>query len=224
MQASNNELDFFSPAIIEKIGEKELARLNGMEVGELEEDIGGDMADISNRFLLLAVKVAIYERKGGDLQKLRLHYLSLYRKVGSGQVHPDVVTKFIGNPTLIKKVVSLPMPDQERLVSGKVELVELVDGRYDTRRIPNPLMLSAEQIQQVIASDHIRENNEQIIYLQREKSKQVEPDEFDQATVNYRIGKHSAPLTRAQRRKLEAAIAKNGIEVVIKALKAAGLL
>lgn len=171
----------------------------------------------------LADIIAAAIRRGLDLSYIKNQPLiDVLRKIESGQIDPDMANRFLRS-RVFKYLMGLPLDEQRRIAStGTVEVVVRREDTFDVR-VMDVDSLTPRQMRLVFTRGRIRTRAEQTAILEDE-AKQSKEDEFDTATVNLRIGKHLVPVTRAQKRKFDAAIDKKGVGVIAKALKAAGLL
>ena len=112
------------------------------------------------------------ERRGEDLSELKLGMLGYLRRIAAGQMLPEIAARYFGQPLLLSRASSMPLPDQERLVADQsVEVYEVdEDGQTSARRIPAHL-LSAGQIRQVIGRNGIRGEQEQLLYARENRHK-----------------------------------------------------
>ena len=97
-----------------------------------------------------------------DINSLNLPNVEYFRKVAHGSMSADVFVKFAGLPVMMRRIASLPMPDQKMLVDGKPLKVMLRGGDH--------LLIAAndmttDQVRQVFASSHIRSDAEQVAWL-----------------------------------------------------------
>jgi hypothetical protein len=148
------------------------AKADGMTTQELREWLVSCLEVSSRNLLELAVCVAKLEERGEDLSGIRglglVHHL---RRIACGQLLPEVVAKFAGSPTLIARIGSLPIPDQERIIAGEFLLLAVyaTDGSITNRSV-DPLLMDAWEIRQVFARDHIRSQSEQALILERRRA------------------------------------------------------
>jgi hypothetical protein len=143
------------------------ARFREMTVEELMQLLADGLNLTARSLLSNAVAIAVLEEKGKDLSGLKISLLHHLRKIACGQLLPEVVVRFAGKPSLITRVGSLPIPEQRRLAAGEHVLLLVPDvheGGY-THRMADPLDMSAAQISQVFARDHIRSEAEQALKL-----------------------------------------------------------
>lgn len=114
----------------------------------------------------MASIVAELEHRGEDLSGLRLGIVDHLRRIAAGQLLPEVVVRFAGYPQLLRVVTALPLPDQQRLLDeGSVSLAVWREGRIEFRRA-DPLCLPPAQLRQVFAGDRLRNDAEQVSYLE----------------------------------------------------------
>lgn len=116
----------------------------------------------------MAVLVRLAEERGIDLSELPGGTLiNMLRKIAAGQVLPELVHRFAINRTLYRRAEALPLPDQRRVAADELFTVVELGEDGPTHRLLPPSKLAPEQVSQVFASDHIRDEAEQITWLQR---------------------------------------------------------
>jgi hypothetical protein len=129
-----------------------------------------------NGILKAAEVIASMGRCGDDLSDLGIsQWLTFLRRVGSGELLPEVLTRYMIGPSqhLLSKVSRLIIGDQKTVVSAKPIKVVEHDGKGYTSRLILAENMSPEQIRQVFATDHIRDEPEQVTWLEREKKKRI---------------------------------------------------
>jgi hypothetical protein len=145
----------------------ELDELSLLSTEELKAELARAMEITVAALRRMAAIVRVLEERGEDLSDLKnglLHYL---RRIAYEQCLPETVVRFGNVPILVRNVSKLPLPDQRKLAGG--EPVPLVvrgpDGRFELRQA-DPLGLSGAQVAQVFAPDHVRDQSEQILWLE----------------------------------------------------------
>jgi hypothetical protein len=112
--------------------------------------------------------VRLLEERGEAVEdEANKSLVSWLRRIAYGQLAPEAVIRFSGKPSLINQISSLPLPDQRRVASGQpVSLVvRRGSGGFDSRLI-DPLYMSPSQFTQVFARGRIRDEAEQIAFLE----------------------------------------------------------
>lgn len=107
------------------------------------------------------------EERGEDLSALHTGMIGYLRRIAAGQLLPEVVVRFAEAPLVLQKIATLPLPDQQKLVNGEpVKVMIFADeGRPDFRML-DPLKMTASQVHQAFASGKLRDDAEQIYYLE----------------------------------------------------------
>jgi hypothetical protein len=104
-----------------------------------------------------------------DIESLKLPNINYFRRVAHGNMIPELFVSLVGAPMVLRKVSNLPIPDQQRIASGKPVKVILRGGDHMLIRVDD---LTSEQARQVFASDHIRSDSQQAAWL-AERSQNV---------------------------------------------------
>lgn len=163
-----NEERALAPAGPAPADARELA---AMDTARLREELAAALRLTVAAIVRLAFIVRLLEERGEDLSGLKLGLLNHVRRVAYGQVLPEIVVRFAGQPLVLQRVSALPRPDQERLArsgdDGMVELVVRREQGFD-KRMADPARLTREQVWQVFATDHIRSEAEQILLLEEQ--------------------------------------------------------
>ncbi len=134
------------------------------------------MIDMGNSVLSLmrcGIKVRILEERGDDMSDVNMNLVGYVRRVAYGMMLAEVVVKFHGVNHLVSRIGSLPEKDQRRLAEGgTVPLVVFKpDGTTDFTNA-DPSGFDVILARQVFADSrhpsgpHIRNEKEQVIYLQ----------------------------------------------------------
>lgn len=140
--------------------------LAGLTSDTLRAMLSKSLERTARELTRLAWIVRILEERGEDLADLRIGLLSYLRQIAYGQVLPEVVVRFGSAPTLVRAIAALPSPDQRRLADGEPVPMVVREGDTYTHRLVDPLKMSGGQVRQVFASDHVRDEGEQILRLQ----------------------------------------------------------
>jgi hypothetical protein len=120
----------------------------------------------AENLLHLAILVVMAEKRGyGErLQQMRWTLLPYLRRIAYGQVRPQLVADFAGSSGVLRKLTALPLPEQDRVLKGGIPVVFREGGQTQKRTVPVAKM-SYQEINQVFATDHIRDEGEQLSYL-----------------------------------------------------------
>lgn len=108
------------------------------------------------------------EKRGEDLSEFRrqtVHFLSL---VAYRQLLPEAYLQFMGMSQWLKAISQLPMPDQERIASGKtlpLVVAGTVGQKWTVLQVA-PRDVQPAKIKQLIGPDGIRSEAEQIAWLE----------------------------------------------------------
>lgn len=157
-------------ALLKKMDEAFNTELEALSIEQLKARLADSLRVTVGGLRDAALCVRELERRGEDLAHLKLSLMKYLRLVAYGQTIPEVVVRFAGQPALLNTIVSLPLPDQERLAGG--EPVVLVttgpDGRL-TNRMVDPRELKGKQVGQVFGRGFIRPESEQILLIDHEK-------------------------------------------------------
>lgn len=114
------------------------------------------------------------ENRGHDISAFRMCPIHSLRLIASGQLLPEILVAFIGQPSLVRAIGSLPISDQERIARGEpLKLVVFGSGGQTDTRMVAPRLLGSKEIKQLFDRDHIRDEAEQAMYLDRQRQKQI---------------------------------------------------
>ena len=151
-----------------KIVPGDIADLSTLTDEQLLQEIR-DGIEMSARGIERAARAIVeLERRGRDLSEFRrqtVHFLSL---VAYKQLLPEVYLQFMGNGPWLRVIAQLPIPDQEKIASGK-SLPMVVAGTGPTKWttiLVNPRDVQPAKIRQLIGPDGIRDEGEQIAWLE----------------------------------------------------------
>jgi hypothetical protein len=151
--------------------ESQAKELDTLSTQELKDAFLESMRVAGTHLIRMAAIVRLLEKRGEDLSDLRYGLLGYIRKIACGQLLPEVVVKFQGAPLLLNRISSLPIPDQEKVVKTETfRVVRILNGDIDVRTVP-PMLLSRDEVAQVFAADHIRDEIEQQVYLRARETK-----------------------------------------------------
>lgn len=146
--------------------------LESMTVAELREALAQCLNRIKDNIVeavrLVDILVNVH---GEDLSDIRNGWMAQIRKVVAKKLLPDVLQRF-GTSVLTSAISRLPHVDQQRLAEGeRVLFVEEDAHGNKTHRKISPDELLPEQVKQVFAADHIRNEREQELWLANEREK-----------------------------------------------------
>lgn len=137
--------------------------LTTMSISELHDQLKICMSDTAKQIRRMADIVKALEDRGEDMSNLRIGMLSYLRRIASGQVDEQVITRYSSLPTLVHRISSLPINDQRKIIADGA--VECLGKNGDVVEIA-PENLLANQVTQVFAKDgHIRSIEEQKEYI-----------------------------------------------------------
>ena len=120
-------------------------------------------------FIRLAAVVRRAEELGDDLSDMEISLVPQLRRIAYDQMLPEVLVRFQGNLRVLRKVASLPLPDQRRIVDGEPCKVMLLNGDH---RLVSPLNLTGREVSQVFGPDGLRHEGEQLAYLRERQERQ----------------------------------------------------
>lgn len=116
-----------------------------------------------------AIAVRELDRRGVDFSDVQVWMIGYIRAVGAGNLSASALMRFAGKRSLLNRIVTLPIQEQERLASG--EPVDICISKNDSAKI-DPLEMSAEQISLVFPLGKRRSVSEQrAIMLTRDVEK-----------------------------------------------------
>lgn len=121
---------------------------------------------------MAAVYVRELESRGEDLAALKVSMMKYLRLIAYGQMLPEVVVRYAGQPLLLNIIGSLPVPDQGRLAAGdSVKMVTYTSDGQLTHRMVDPRELHPAQMRQVFDKGSIRSESEQVVWLDADRAK-----------------------------------------------------
>ena len=144
--------------------------LMAMDTARLKVELTKALGATASRLVRLAWIVRILEERGEDLSDLGMNLIPYLRRIAYGQLSAEAVVRFSGSPALMETIAALPRPEQDRMAAG--ESVTLVvpaaaggSSKYDLRRA-DPAKLTRRQFRQVFARGRLRDEAEQILFLE----------------------------------------------------------
>jgi hypothetical protein len=74
---------------------------------------------------LIQVASVVYEleRRGKDLSSLKIGLIPYLRKIAKGELLPELVVKYSGEPRSLQKVAKLPVTVQQEIFDGKRDFI-----------------------------------------------------------------------------------------------------
>lgn len=160
--------------------QSQLKTIEKMSKEELRAELAKCLRVTAEQLVRSAAIVRRLEDLGDNLEDLKTGMIGYLRKIAYNQLIPDLVVMCQGAPMLMSKVMTLPIPDQQKIVSGEpMRVMELTEKGEETHRLVPPLMLSSEQVRQVFGRECIRNDRQQVLYLrdQKQRFQQVTTDE-----------------------------------------------
>ena len=135
---------------------------------------------------------------GEDMAKVRSAlsggYFDWLRRIAAGQLRPELICRFWQNSELVNRLRKLPPQDQRKLAGGgRVPVVVTgPDGKTDVRNLSVEEIRDGGLMNQVFASDHIRDEGAQANYLDnlRREAAKPKPEHFGSSPYKEaRLGK-----------------------------------
>jgi hypothetical protein len=186
-----------------------LGQLRSMTDEQLLEELKTGMRVNADNLLRMALVVKELESRGADLSGVKLGLLHHLRRIACGQMLPEVVTQFAWSPALIARIGSLPLSEQRKLVDGdRVKMLTYGPDGSMTHRLADPVAMTPDQVNQVFARDHIRDDSEQALWLDRrvirERAKKAIPERIgdmhiDKEREGVVVGRTFIPLDHLRR-------------------------
>lgn len=128
-----------------------------------------------------AAIVEEYHRRDYDLSDLEgvaagmVHRL---RDIANGRLLPELVYKFFNRPGMLNTLARLQLDDQKKFVDDEpLKLLTFTqDGRQTHLMVkPSKLMKEPDQVKQIVASDHLRDEAEQALWLDTRRKNAMKP-------------------------------------------------
>jgi len=116
--------------------------LEALPTDTLKKQLSNTLGLTARHLMRLAVIVAVLEDRGEDLSALKNGFLSVLRKIATGELLPDLVVLFAADPHKIQTAAKLPVEEQREILSGRRSIPDR--KRSSTRssgsvgRIPEP--------------------------------------------------------------------------------------
>ncbi len=166
----SNDLTVLRDFPLTGLSSTDVAAIERMTVAQLRHALAESLATTAASLLRLALIVRLLEERGEDVSDLRLPLLTYLRLIAHGQLLPDLVARFAENPPLIRQLSYLPIATQRSLAAGEAIRLVVRNGDGYTHRLAEPSKLDMGQRNQVFARDHVRSDEEQILWLEGRKT------------------------------------------------------
>lgn len=188
-----------------------LQQFAAMTAEERAKQFEHRFANLAEHLFELALLVSTMREAGDELPSMAEDLADDLSRIAALQMIPEVYTIYgkSARRSLYNAIRALPIADQERLCHGaRIEVVlKQPDGSWDKQRL-SPSEMSSQQLRQVFAGGHIRNEREQKNWLRaRERapspprSVKVGNLEIDRDRIGAKLGRHFIPLAD-----LEAAV------------------
>jgi hypothetical protein len=148
----------------------------------------------------MAQGVRILDERGDDPPPLDRQFLSVLRRIASGQIADEVISRFSDRSKLFAVIAQLPLPDQKRLGQGAaVPVAIFVEGHQSTFRMVDPLDLSPKQYERVFGGGRIHPPEEQLAKLDATPTQRKQASPLicrpDKANGGVVVGKAAVPAS-----------------------------
>lgn len=161
-----------------------ISTLSTLSTQELRSELNRALDMTAAHLRRLAAIVRLLEERGEDLSDLRLGLLGYLRQIAWGRLLPEIVVRYAEFPSALRAIAALPPPDQERFARGDGVplIVRREDGSTD-KRMADPLRITGEQVRQLFGPRGLRDEAEQILWLESRGKPRVEVTAQDRVTV-----------------------------------------
>ena len=139
--------------------------LEKLDTDQLLKEYEQEKATTLKHVVRLAAIVLLLEERECDLSGVSIPGLDYVRKVAYGQLRPEVYARYAAHPRALRKIAALPIPDQRRMANDEPLKVVVIRPSGPTHRMVPVNKMTNEQLNQTIAAGHIRDEVEQIGYL-----------------------------------------------------------
>ncbi|AUT47027.1 hypothetical protein [Achromobacter sp. AONIH1] len=177
--------------------------LGSMSTQQLRERLAQSLTMTAKHLVYLAAIWNELEKRGEDLNDLRVGLASYLPHIAAGRLDADAVIRFAGQPAILKSIAALPVNEQREMAYGKPVRVLSIDGTgaYTEAEIP-AYALTASQARIVFSGDKLRTPVEQQALIESAKlakARRVIPGSknkvrYDPAADVLRIGRSSATV------------------------------
>lgn len=165
------------------------AELSARPTDELVRELIGLLGYAAEKLQRMAFIVQELESRGHSTAAIRDQFLMRQlRRIAAGDLLPEVVQHFLGNPTVIDALARLPVAEQRRLLdAGKVDV--LVNGRMEAIDL---VRLTKEAIHIAFGPDFVRSEAEQRLAITAPAAPTVsprsrEPEPVEPAEPQWRV-------------------------------------
>lgn len=141
--------------------------------------------------LRLGAIIRRLETIGIDVFALEIPNFNYLRRIAHGQMMPELFIELAGMPGLLRKVSTLPLPDQKKIADGRPLKVMLHGGDH---LLISPKDMTPSQVQQVFGRQGLRSEAQQVAWMtdrQQELSRKSVPRpevELDRKRHGIRVG------------------------------------
>lgn len=127
----------------------------------------------SKNIMRAAIAYKILLESGGEIEGISITTRRVLLRIADGEFLPELMQKYILNPSLMKQLLQLPRRDQETLAKGRpVKYVVRSETGY-SHRLTEIDTLNRDQLRQVIGRDGIRNEQEQINWIEKQVKDQA---------------------------------------------------
>jgi hypothetical protein len=152
---------------------QEAAATAGLGETELLSMLKSELEVCTRSLIRTAVLVRRLEEAGSDLSAIRSQsFLALLRRIAYGQLLPEIAERWLDSRDVLRRVASLPIPEQRKVAADQPMAVVVREGDQVTHRLLRPSTMDQRQAAQVFAGDHIRDEAEQRTWLERRQETQ----------------------------------------------------
>lgn len=166
--------------------------LDAMNVEQLLDLLSAIRQEILARLAVAAKLFLRLKAKGINLTVQQVPMLPYILMVANKKVLPEVVSYFLGRPSLFQVIGRLPPDEQRRLAAGGTCTVAVFGPNGEITHTPiGPLNMTQQQVEQVFAEDHVRNLEEQAPFLhqQRTRERARRPEKVDDCQLDQELRK-----------------------------------
>lgn len=151
--------------------DREIESLRSVDTAKLKKELESAVRATAAIILRMAAIVRLLEERGEDISTFRFGIIPHLRRIAYGQVLPEVIVHFQGQPMLMDRVAGLPLADQNRILSGEpIRIVQVDGGNMEHRTVPAE-NLTRDEILQVFGKSGIRNDAEQLAVVRARKER-----------------------------------------------------
>lgn len=92
-----------------------------MTTFELKTEMGKYLCLTVENLMRLAAIVCELERRGEDMSYIRMGLLPILRQIGNGELLPEIVVMYGGQPAVMKQIAKLNIEEQREIVQNRRE-------------------------------------------------------------------------------------------------------